>query len=130
MPEYEVEALGGQFSETVEADSESHAEDVALDILEEDFRHSVSVQKPSIYQVYFKYGGVQCNVLAMSRHEAEQNARKYVENRRDAVLDELPHGPERTFIQDLSTSVDVKKEHSDGHYEIDREGRWNEGTLE
>lgn len=127
---FEVDALGGKFSTSVEAENEAKAEEVALEELKEEFRHTVGIKGLKVYDVRLKYGNVKVGVLAASLSEAEQTAHEYIERRREKGLEKSNSPYSRNILQDLRTDVEVEGSRNHGPYEINRDGRWDEGELE
>lgn len=128
MATYEVTALG-DFRRVVEADSQSDAERKALQALKEEYEHTVGVNAIKAYEVTFHLDRTHANVLASSSTEARENARQWVNDKIDRAMNGANQDA-RDILQELSTDVTVEGVSANTHYEIDRDGRWNEGDLE
>lgn len=127
MTIYEVEALGRSW--TTEAESESEAHDTILQRVKEEYDASFSANAIKAYDVRFKLDNTRANVLASTHVEAAENARQWVERKLDRAI-KGSNQDAREILQELSTDVEVKGVSPNTHYEIDRDGRWNEGDLE
>lgn len=131
MPVFEIDALGGTVDYTVEAENESHAEQLALERLKEDFRHTVGINALKTYEVRFLADGTRANVLAANTREAHQNAHEWIKNKVERALNgsRLNQDAE-DLLREISTDVEVEGVSESGHYEIDRDANWDEGDIE
>ena len=91
------------------------------------FYIEVRQETVTVYEATFDYSNTHANVLAANEREAHENAQDYIEQQKQDIMAQLDThlgGP----VRGTSTSVSVR-EIDDTHYEIDRDGRWNEGEL-
>lgn len=115
--------------EDVEASNEAAARERALERLMDRVSDAQVTPHYSVYEVKQHCTGCRINVRARSRAEAKHAVQQYTQERIDELRDVAPPGQARSFLKDLHTGVEVRGESDTGPYELDDDGKWNEGTL-
>lgn len=130
MPKYEVDALGGNFEMTVEAETRTDAEGKALAKLRERFEHTVSTGQIEVYKVTF-HDNTNARVLASTMAEARNNAEEWIIGKFERAREGSDLNQDaRDIFNDLNPGVKDVANTDDRHYEINRRGRWEEGSID
>lgn len=112
----------------VDAESEQDALDRLVDEMRNDIQVNATVRQLKVYTVKFNYANTHANVLAYNETQAEDIGREHVENIKEELLNGLDMS-QRAFVQDMRTDVEVLDWDTSGHYEINTDAEWDEGTL-